>query len=355
LATISDNQIARFNLNEKTNDKCHYFIIWYDEDKGAAVMQYKLYRHAAMLYPRKYMEGMEYAFDGFGLGKVTSTTPKRDAVSKEKFWLSNVVFKMQDKEEYTHTFTTASNTCAIQILYPSAEKPLPTADCFPLASFDAKFSLEVQETLKINIRQMMQKCNFTNEEAEDWELFLSHIPENVCDIKADKMSLPTPQHGLYRRHSAAVYKDLPIDPGLRPVDVVTHKDFASIERKKALKALEDATVLQPLDKGDFVVVELSVSNCPTYKWNFVVAQIIGDVDHIDTTDPEAQVEMQIYRPSTLNKLDSKFVQWIGDTNKPWKGVFSRGHVKAIVERQVQGKKLTAKSQKLIQENFLNDK
>ena len=124
--------------------------------------------------------------DVFGLGKVTSTTPKRDAIWKERFWLTNVVFKMQDEKENTHTFTTASDTCAIQILYPSAEKPLPTADCFPLASFDLKFSLEVQETLKVNIRQMMQKCNFTNKEAEEWELFLSHMPENVCDIKAEE-------------------------------------------------------------------------------------------------------------------------------------------------------------------------
>jgi hypothetical protein len=53
----------------------------------------------------------------------------------------------------------------------------------------------------------------------------------------------------------------------------------------------------------------------------VVAQVIGDVSEPDTTDADSQLQLQIYRQSTLNKLDSKFVQWVGDTNQPWKGFF----------------------------------
>ena len=29
-----DNQFARFNLHEKTGDKCHYFVLWMTRKKG---------------------------------------------------------------------------------------------------------------------------------------------------------------------------------------------------------------------------------------------------------------------------------------------------------------------------------
>ena len=164
--------------------------------------------------------------------------------------------------------------------------------------------------------------------------------------------LPSAQTGAYSRHGLA--PRLPVDKGLRPIDVVTHKNFTTTARTKATKAAEDPNRLRPLDKGQFLVLQLSVDNTHSYTWNFVVAQLIEDVSDIDTTDPESMLEFQIYRPTTLNKLDSKFVKWIGDTNKQWKGNFSRGLVKAIVELhvQVQGERLTAKSQQLIRESFL---
>jgi hypothetical protein len=176
------------------------------------------------------------------------------------------------------------------------------------------------------------------------------LPKDISEVKAQPFLLPTPQNGTYERHSSR--QILATDTGLRPVDVVTHQQFSGSMRKRALDAVDDCHKLQPIHKGDFIVLDLIVSNCPQYEWKFVVAQVIGDVAQVDTADPESLLEFQMFRPATLNKLDSKFVPWIGDTNKPWKGTFLRGHVKAIVDRQVQGKKLTTKSQKLIQNSFL---
>jgi hypothetical protein len=148
---------------------------------------------------------------------------------------------------------------------------------------------------------------------------------------------------------------LPTDSGLRPIDVVTHQNFAAPARMRSLKSAEDPNRLRAIGKGDFVVLQISVTNCASYAWNFVVGQVICDVQDLDTTDPETVMEFQIFRPATMNKLDSKFVPWMGDTNELWKGTFSRGHVKALVDMQVKGKKLTSKSQKLIQEIFLEGK
>jgi hypothetical protein len=40
LQQFADKNLAHFDLNEKSNDKCHCFVFWYDSSKGA-VMQYK--------------------------------------------------------------------------------------------------------------------------------------------------------------------------------------------------------------------------------------------------------------------------------------------------------------------------
>jgi len=294
------------------------------------------------------MEGLEYNFEGFGSGTVISTIPERDAVTKEKFWLTEVLFvKKEEQTEYKHVFKFSASS--IQMFYPTVANPLPALENFVPARFDEKFSVDVKEALVVNIRQMMHKCSFSEEEALDWETFLSRIPNDINDIIAEPFLLPCPQNGSYSRHSS---KEAPqVDYGLRPVDIVTHKDFCGSSRIKVFGAQQDIQKLQPLEKGEFVVLQLSVTNCPQYQWDFVVAQVIGDVSGLDTTDADSQLQLQIYRPSTLNKLDSKFIQWVGDTNQPWKGFFSRGHVKAIVERQVQGKKLTRKSQKLIKDIF----
>lgn len=57
-------------------------------------------------------------------------------------------------------------------------------------------------------------------------------------------------------------------------------------------------------KGDFVVLQVEVSNCPAYPFNFVVAQVIGEIGGVDTTNSETILEFQIYRPCTLNNIAS---------------------------------------------------
>jgi hypothetical protein len=217
--------------------------------------------------------------------------------------VTEVKFTKPDGSVFLHSFTTPSNHEAIKMLYPTKEKPLAEEKDFALAAFDDKFTSHAKEALTLNIHQTMEKCSFSDEEKNCWETFLSAIPSHVASINAPPMLLPSPQTGEYRRHNSN--KPVTIDNGLRPA----------------------------------------------YTWSFVFAQVIGDVSEINTRDPETELELQIYRPATFTKLDSKFIHWIGDTNKPWKGTLLRGHVKAIVDRQVQGKKLTAKSQKLIAKLF----
>jgi hypothetical protein len=79
--------------------------------------------------------------------------------------------------------------------------------------------------------------------------------------------------------------------------------------------------------------------------------VIEDCSLLDTTHPETPINFQIFRPATLTNISSKLLPWIGDTNKPWKDRFSRGLVKALVQVQVKGKKLTAKSLTLIKDKF----
>ena len=93
--------------------------------------------------------------------------------------------------------------------------------------------------------------------------------------------------------------------------------MASIEQEQNAVAK-----LEPLKKGEYVILQVEVANCPMYPFNFVVAQLIGDVAGLDTSDPDTKLNFQVYRPATLTNLASKIVPWIGDTNKPWKEEFT---------------------------------
>jgi hypothetical protein len=166
-------------------------------------------------------------------------------------------------------------------------------------------------------------------------------------------ALPSPQaESCYRQPNS---QNLPIDTGIRSVDVVTHTNFRERDRQRTLKVKkqdnEAKIKLEPLKKGDFAVLQVGVTNCVSYPFEFVVGQVIEDLSTKDTTNPDTVIQFQIYRPSTLDNLSSKMVPWIGDTNKPWKDDFARGLVKALVQLQPQGKKLTSNSRKLIENAF----
>ena len=78
-----------------------------------------------------------------------------------------------------------------------------------------------------------------------------------------------------------------------------------------------------------------------------MGEIIEDVSLLDTTKASTAFTVQVYRPATGVKLDSKFIKWIGDDNMLWKPRIERGLIKAIVTLTVRGGKLDAKSLKLI--------
>jgi hypothetical protein len=347
-----DRSFARFNLHEKTKDKIHYFVFWNDQQKGP-VLQYKIYRYSKLLYPRKYMESEEHAFDDFGPAKVISTDPFRDPLSKEKFWNTQIVYKKEDGTEEKATIKRPANLDAIQIFYPDLH-PLPSPKHFQLAAFYEKFDDAKRAELQSNIESMMEKCELSELDRNDWRTVLP-IPNQVADLKENAVpfALPAPQTVSCVRQQKVL--TLPVDTGFRKVDVVTHAAFRASARKRTEKAQEQELhqngPLESLKKGDFVVLQVGITNCKEYPFDFVIAQVIADCSNIDTKNAETPIRFQVYRPSTLDNLASKMVPWIGDDNHTWKDEFTRGHVKALVQLQPQGKKLTANSRKMIEDTF----
>ena len=83
-----------------------------------------------------------------------------------------------------------------------------------------------------------------------------------------------------------------------------------------LQQQDTITRLEPLKKGDYVVLQVSVQNCEKYPFSFVIARVIGNLTGLDTTHPDTLLDFQVYRPCALASFDSKLVLWVGDTNIP---------------------------------------
>ena len=92
-------------------------------------------------------------------------------------------------------------------------------------------------------------------------------------------------------------------------------------------------------------------NCPSYQFDFVIAQVIEDVTQLDTTDPETELKFQVFQPSNLENFESKLVPWIGDTNKLWK--FSKRLGQSLCSSSGQRQKADheAKSLQMIKDKF----
>ena len=60
---------VRFAVPEKTGDNVHYFLFKKD-NKGNAVLQYKMKRYSFAMWPRKYYEGQSFEHAEYGLGTV---------------------------------------------------------------------------------------------------------------------------------------------------------------------------------------------------------------------------------------------------------------------------------------------
>jgi hypothetical protein len=96
LVDLSDQELARFSLPEKTGDNVHHFVLRLRN--GRATMQYKLKRYSVALWPRKYNPGQTYLSKRYGSGVVMNCEPRRDEVTKEKYWDNTVKFVAHDDE-----------------------------------------------------------------------------------------------------------------------------------------------------------------------------------------------------------------------------------------------------------------
>ena len=130
---------SRFAVPEKTGDNVHYFLFKKD-NKGNAVLQYKMKRYSFAMWPRKYHEGQSYEHAEYGFGTVCRCEPFKDPISKQKYWKNTVQFTREDGSSYETVFKT--NAAKYPILaFPSfanGERSLPLD--FPPASFDGTFS-----------------------------------------------------------------------------------------------------------------------------------------------------------------------------------------------------------------------
>jgi hypothetical protein len=189
------------------------------EIKGV-MMQYKLYRFADALYPRKFSPKIEYDFENFGTGTVISTKPHRDAQTHEKFWITEVTFQREDGSSYEHIFKCAANDNAIQMFNGNN---LPKNEDFRIAEWNDKFALEKQEA-ECNVYTTISKCDFSDEDKTDWDSFFasrSSLP--TANAKPFLLPAPQPIQSGFKRH--AKVNAISIDNGVRSLDIVTHSNF----------------------------------------------------------------------------------------------------------------------------------
>ena len=133
------------------------------------------------------------------------------------------------------------------------------------------------------------------------------------------------------------------------MDPVTYDKFTAAVRGKKRKVMETQLPqgLEQLKQGQFVVLNIQPENNADYGLKFLIAEIDSDISHLDTTIPQTPLVVQVWRPTDMMSLNKKFVCWQGSDNKLWKLEIVRENVKAIVNINPRGKKLCAKSVKLI--------
>ena len=162
---------------------------------------------------------------------------------------------------------------------------------------------------------------------------------------------------------------LPIDDGIRDVDVVTHRGFTPSSRRSALRRAEAEVLagfrMDKLYQGMFVVLDFGPKHSDWYPWSFLIAEINQNIAHLDTTAQDTCFEVQIYRPSGnvalfqqiqhTKLLKKGLVKWQGSDSQYWKPTIQLGDIKAIVEVSRVGKKLSSKSIKLILSMYFSNK
>jgi hypothetical protein len=228
---------------------------------------------------------------------------------------------------------------------------------FPIAKFSGTFDVCLGMQ-KAGVDEILRRLNLIEKEkdvCESWGAFWEAVPKEIemPTVSVPTFRIPEPQrtetHIVAKKRPAAV-----LDSGNRPIQVVTHQNFSHSDRNRAKKQRAEegleSSVLEKIEKGDVLVLNLLPQNNDNYKLPFVLANVDSDIANIDTTDKNAKFRVQILRPIDMSSITNKFVKWQGDDNHLWKPFIKRKKVRIVVSL-TKGKKLTAASQALIKSTY----
>ena len=349
-----DPHFARFDLDEKTSNKTHYMKLTRNK-QGKAVLQYKLKRYCDALYPRKFSVHDEFHCDKLGKGRVIEVQPMKDALTKIKYWNYTVVFGSTNSST-TEIFQLPSDESTI-LMFPNSN-PCDLPRSFPLAPFKGS----VEETLgeqKKGVDSILRKLEFDQEypaQSKNWQNFWNAIPNDIESLPIAQLPhFSVPNQQLEPLKAPQKPFSLHIDDGVRAVEPVQHSNFKASHRKRKMRDFESSIErVDPLKQGEIVVVNLVPQESPWYTLPFVIAEIEKDISDLDTTDPDCQFEVQVYRTKDKkNSLSKAFVKWQGEDNVYWKPTIERGMVLSTVSFRPKSKKLSLESLQFIQKHHMN--
>jgi hypothetical protein len=353
-AKFLDAHLARYDLDEGTSDKTHYLKLTRDK-QGKAILQYKLKRYCDALYPRKFSVHDEFHCDKLGKGRVMDAHPQKDPITKLKYWNYNVLFSTAETS-INELFQLPADESTI-VMFPDCN-PCDLPRSFPPAPFKGS----VEETLgeqKKGVESILRKLAYDQEypkQSQHWQNFWNAVPHDIdslCVTQLPLFGIPNQQLAPAKAPKKPIV--LRIDDGIRAVEPVQHSNFKASCRKRKVRDLEASIErVDPLKQGEIVVVNLVPEKSSWYTLPFVIAEIEKDISHLNTTDPDCQFEVQVYRPKDKkNSLNKPFVKWQGEDNVFWKPTIERGMVLSTVSFRPKSKKLSLESLKFIQKHHVN--
>jgi hypothetical protein len=343
-----DKALSRFDLKEQSMDKVHYFVFKRNKH-GHACMQYKLRRYSEAIYPRKYNVGSNYVSTVHGDGTIVECSPEKDGLSKEKYWAYTVRYDKTDEEgqPFETVFKSRASKCTITMFPDVGEGHPKLPISFPVNEYKGTFD-DVLGEQRMGIDGIIKKLNLRTEypgECSDWDTFWQSVPrtKEVPIELVEQFEMPPAQQ---RKAKKRRLPDNIMDDGVRPIDVVVHAGFRPSQRAKAFRRLEaeglQTNSLDELRNGDILIIDFLPTNNDRYKLPFMVAEVDSDLTGIDTTNPDAEIPVQILRPTDMKTPTKKFIKWQGDDNQFWRPSIERGSVKFIVQLTA-GKKISSKS------------
>ena len=322
------------------------------------------------MYPRKYKAlGEKHISPTHGVGTVlvVKFDAFREPGSKQKFWTYTVSYANNDGTTVEEKVTVPAKETAI-VMFPE-RSDLP--DMFLLAPFRKDHAITTGDQRE-SLNTIFRKLDLTKTHAQDvewWEQYFQSQPNDPSSVTTTK-PFQIPKRNLNAlSHASNMKGTLPIDDGIRDVDVVTHREFNPSCRRNALRKAEAEVLaglrMDKLSQGMFVVLDFGPKHSDWYPWSFLIAEINQNIAHLDTTVQNTSFEVQIYRPcgnvaffqqTEHTKLLRKgLVKWQGSDNQFWKPTILRSDVKAIIEVSRVGKKLSSKSINLILSMYFPNK